>query len=55
MLCCDRVGCIARKDRMPYATCLNLKRRVYAVVTDVMTEDGRTRYEYEMWYDYGHT
>lgn len=45
-------GYIAHQDRLPYATCLKLKRNVYAVVTDIMTKDGRKIFEYETWYDH---
>ena len=47
----EKIGYIARQDSSPFITCLQLKRKVYGVITDIINEDGRTKYEYETWFD----
>ena len=47
----QKVGYIAKEDRLPFVTCLNLKKKVYGVITAIIQEDGKTKYEYETWFD----
>ena len=48
----EKIGYIAKSDRLPFATCLKLKRRVYGVITDIITEPFPTRYEFEAWFGF---
>ena len=47
----QKIGYIAKKDQPAFITCLRLKRRIYGIITDIITEDGTTKYEYETWFD----
>ncbi len=46
----DKIGYIAKQDRLPFVTCLKLRRNIYGVITNIILEDGRTKYEYETWF-----
>jgi hypothetical protein len=48
----EKIGYIAKKDKLAFVTCLKLKRKVYGVITDIITEPYPTKYEYETWFDY---
>jgi hypothetical protein len=47
----EKIGYIAKADRLPFVTCLKLKRKVYGVITDIITESFTTKYEFETWFD----
>ena len=47
----EKIGYIAKQDKLAFVTCLKLKRRVYGVITDIITEPYPTKYEYETWFD----
>ena len=47
----QRIGYIARTDRLSFATCLKRNRRIYGVITDIYEENGRTNYEFETWFE----
>jgi hypothetical protein len=47
----EKIGYIAKADRLPFVTCLKLKRKVYGVITDIITESFPTKYEFETWFD----
>ena len=47
----QKIGYIARKDRLSYVTCLKRNRKIYGVITDIYEENGRTNYEYETWFE----
>ena len=47
----QKIGYIAKKDQPAFITCLRLKRRIYGIITDIIVEDGTTKYEYETWFD----
>ena len=47
----EKIGYIAKTDRAAYVTCLKLKRRIYGVITDVLTDGDRVKYELETWFD----
>ena len=47
----EKIGYIARSDRLAFVACLRLKRRVYGVITDIITESLSTKYEFETWYE----
>lgn len=47
----EKIGYVAKQDRLLFATCLKLKRKLYGVITDIINEEGRTKYEYEAWLD----
>ena len=45
------VGYIAKQDKIAFVTCLRLKRKIYGVITDIITETYPAKYEYETWFD----
>jgi hypothetical protein len=45
------VGCVAESDRLALLTNLKLRRRIYAIVSDIYRGGGKTEYEYEAWFD----
>jgi len=47
----EKIGYIAKQDHLAFVTCLKLKRKIYGVITGIKFEDGRTKYEYETWFD----
>lgn len=47
----EKIGYIAKQDKMAFVTCLKLKRKVYGVITNIITEPYPTKYEYETWFD----
>ena len=47
----QKIGYIAKHDRLAFVTCLKLKRNIYGVITAIKEEDGRTQYEFETWFD----
>lgn len=48
----EKIGYIAKQDKLAFVTCLKLKRRVYGVITDIIAGDGdHPKYEFETWFD----
>lgn len=48
----EKIGYIAKQDKLAFVTCLKLKRRVYGVITDIIAGDGdHQKYEFETWFD----
>lgn len=47
----EKIGYIAKKDKIAFVTCLKLRRNIYGVITAIKEENGRTQYEYETWFD----
>lgn len=47
----EKIGCIAKQDKLAFVTCLKLNRKVYDVITDIVTESYPTKYEFETWFD----
>lgn len=47
----QKIGYIAKEDRLAFVACLKLNRSIYGVITGVIDEDGQTKYEYETWFD----
>ena len=47
----QKIGYIAKQDRLAFVTCLKLKRNIYGVITDIKEDNGRTQYEFETWFD----
>lgn len=47
----DKIGYIAKQDKLAFVTCLKLKRKIYGVITDIITEPYPTKYEFEAWFD----
>ena len=45
-----RIGYVAKKDVLPFITCLKLKRSIYGVITDIQETNGRKVFEYETWF-----
>lgn len=45
-----RIGYVAKKDVLPFITCLKLKRTIYGVITDIQETNGRKFFEYETWF-----
>ena len=46
----NKIGYVAKKDVLPFVTCLKLHRSIYGVVTDIKEKDGRKEIEYETWF-----
>lgn len=48
----EKIGHIAKQDKLAFVTCLKLKRRVYGVITDIIAGAGdHKKYEFETWFD----
>lgn len=47
----EKVGYIAKADRLAFVTCLRLKRPIYGVITNIFTENNEAVYEYETWFE----
>ena len=47
----EKIGYIAKQDKLAFVTCLKLKRKIYGVITDIITEPYPTKYEFETWFD----
>ena len=47
----EKIGYVAKQDKATFVTCLHLGRRVYGVITDVITDSFPTKYEFETWFD----
>lgn len=48
----EKIGYIAKQDKLALVTCLKLKRRMYGVITDIIADDGdHKKYEFETWFD----
>lgn len=46
----SKIGYVAKKDVLPFVTCLKLRRPIYGVITDIKEKDGRKEIEYETWF-----
>ncbi len=47
----QKVGYISKQDNLPFVTCLRLNRNIYGVITDIITEQYPTKYEFEVWFN----
>ena len=47
----QKIGYIAKADRMAFVTCLKMKRSVYGVITDIKNDSFSVKYEFETWFD----
>lgn len=47
----EKIGYIAKSDRLAFVTCLKLKRKIYGVVTAIDMDSKPTKYEFETWFD----
>ncbi len=47
----EKIGYISKTDKTPFVVCLKLKRNIYGVITDIIVENGKTKYEFETWFD----
>ena len=47
----EKIGYIAKQDKLAFITCLKLNRKVYGVITNIITEPYPTKYEFETWFD----
>ena len=46
----EKIGYIAKADRLAFVTCLKLKRKIYGVITAIKTDEFPTKYEFETWF-----
>ena len=46
----QKVGYIPKADKLPYVTSLKLGRKVYGVITNVISDQFPTKYEFETWF-----
>ena len=47
----EKIGYIAKADKLAFVTCLKLKRKIYGVITAINTDEFPTKYEFETWFD----
>ena len=47
----QKIGYIAKKDRIAFVTCLKLRRNIYGVITSIEEDDFPVKYEFETWFD----
>ena len=47
----QKIGYIAKADRLAFVTCLKLRRNIYGVITNIITENNFIKYEFETWFD----
>ena len=47
----EKIGYIAKADRLAFVTCLKLKRKIYGVITAIKSDEFPTKYEFETWFD----
>lgn len=47
----EKIGYIARSDQFLFGVSLKLKRKIYGVITDIISEPSHTKYEFETWVD----
>ena len=47
----EKIGYIAKQDQHIFLIGLKLGRKMYGVITDIITEPHPTKYEYEIWID----
>lgn len=47
----SKIGYVAKQDKSAFVTCLKLGRKVYGVITNIITGERTTKYEYETWFD----
>jgi len=47
----QKIGYIAKKDRIAFVTCLKLRRNIYGVITAIMRDEFPVKYEFETWFD----
>ena len=46
----EKIGYVSKQDAPPFTVSLNLRRKMYGVITDIIAEGNRTKYEYETWF-----
>jgi hypothetical protein len=46
-----KIGYISKKDNTAFATCLNMNRNIYGVITAVNNKESCTQYEFETWFE----
>lgn len=47
----EKIGYIAKKDRIAFVTCLKLRRNIYGVITAIKEDESPVKYEFETWFD----
>ena len=47
----EKIGYIAKQDRLAFVTCLKLKRNIYGVITAIKDDEFPVKYEFETWFD----
>lgn len=47
----QKIGYVAKQDRLAFVTCLKLKRNIYGVITAIIAEEAQIKYEFETWFD----
>ena len=47
----QKIGYIAKQDRLAFVTCLKLRRNIYGVITAIMEDEFPVKYEFETWFD----
>ena len=47
----EKIGYIAKHDRLAFVTCLKLRRNIYGVITAIKEDEFPVKYEFETWFD----
>lgn len=47
----EKIGYIAKQDKTAFVSCLRLGRKVYGVITNIITDAFPAKYEFETWFD----
>lgn len=47
----EKIGYIAKQDRLAFVTCLKLRRNIYGVITAIKEDEFPVKYEFETWFD----
>ena len=47
----EKIGYIAKADKLAFVTCLKLKRKIYGVITAIQADEFPMKYEFETWFD----
>lgn len=48
----EKIGYIAKQDRLAFVTCLKLRRNIYGAITAIIEDEFPVKYEFETWFDH---
>ena len=47
----QKVGYVSKEDKLPFVAAFSLGRKMYGIITDIITSSYPTKYEFEAWFD----